>query len=139
MAKQTSLFLPRNFEAAADTIANADGTAWVAIYTASADDATVKALACVSDDTAARDLRIGIDIGSTVYQIGTVNIPIAAGTNGTTPAVDLLTAAVLTFLPCDRNGKRILPLPAGAILKVAALAAVTSGKTLTITALVEEY
>jgi hypothetical protein len=139
MAKQTSLFLPRGFKSAGATVNNASGTNWVTVYTASADDSTVKALSCVSDDTAARNLRIAVDISGTVYQIATVNIPIAAGTNGTEPAVDLLGAAALTFLPCDRNGKRILTLAGGVILKVAALVTVTSGKTITVSAQAEEY
>jgi hypothetical protein len=139
MAKQTDLFLPAGFVSAAVTILPADTTAWKTVYTAAANDAVVKSLACVSDDTAAKNVRIGIDIGGTVYQIGTVNIPIASGTNGTANAIDLLNASALPFLPVDRNGKRILPLKAGNILKVAALATVTTAKTITVTALAEEY
>jgi hypothetical protein len=45
----------------------------------------------------------------------------------------------MPFLPLDRNGKRILPLLAGTVLKVAALATVTAAKTVTVTAIVEEY
>lgn len=139
MAKQTNLYLPRGFDAAAETIENADGTNWVTIYTAPADDATIKSLSCVCNDTAARDIRLGLEIDSTVYQFGTVNVPIGSGTNGTAPAVDLLSPAALPMLPADRNGKRILTLPGGTVLKAAALAAVTSGKTLTIAALAEIY
>lgn len=139
MAKQTDLFLTANFGAAAATIEAADTTAWVTVYTATGDDAIVKGLACTSDDTAAVVLRLGIDIAATIYQIGSVNIPIASGTNGVANAIDCLNASACPFLPVDRNGKRILPLPAGAVLKVAALATVTSGKTITITALTEEY
>lgn len=141
MAKQTSLFLPVGFVSAGVTIVAADTTAWKTVYTASSNDAVLKALACTSDDTAARNVRLGIDVGGagTVRQIGAVNIPIAAGTDGATNAIDLLNAAALPFLPVDRSGKRIIPLQAGDILKVAALATVTATKTLTITAMAEEY
>lgn len=141
MAKQTTLFLPVGFVTAGVTIVPADTTAWKTVYTASANDAVVKGLACVSDDTAAVNVRIGIDVAGagTVRQIATVNIPIASGTNGAANAVDLLNAAALPFLPVDPSGKRILPLKAGDILKVAALATVTTAKTITVTALAEEY
>jgi hypothetical protein len=141
MAKQTTLFLPVGFVTAGVTIVPADTTAWKTVYTAASNDAVVKGLACVSDDTAAVNVRIGIDVAGagTVRQIATVNIPIAAGTNGADNAVDLLNAAALPFLPVDRNGKRHLPLKAGDILKVAALATVTASKTITVTALAEEY
>ena len=129
MSKQTSLFLPAGFATAGVTIVAADTTAWKTVYTAPANDAVVKGLACVSDDTSARNARIGIDVGGagTVRQIATVAIPIASGTDGTANAVDMLNSAAMPFLPVDRNGKRILPLKAGDILKVAALAAVRAG------------
>ena len=139
MAKQTDLFLTANFTSAGVALTSANTTAWAAVYTGPPNDGIVKGLSCVCDDTAAVNLRIGIDVGGTVYQIATVNIPIASGTNGTAAAIDLLNAAALPFLPVDRNGKRILPLKSGNILKVAALATMTSGKTLTVTALAEEY
>ena len=141
MAKQTDLFLTAAIKTAGVAIAPADTTAWKTVYTASANDAIVKGLACVSDDTAAKAIRIGIDIagGGTVYQIATVAIPIASGTTGSANAIDLLQAAALPFLPVDRNGKRVLPLRAGDILKVSALATLTTAKTITVTAIAEEY
>jgi hypothetical protein len=139
MAKQTDCFLPRTIQNAGVTIVPADTTARKTVYTASADDAIVKGLSCVSDDTAAVNLRVIIDIGGTEYQIGTVNIPIASGTNGTANAVDVLNSVAMSHLPLDRNGKRILPLEAGAILKVAALVTVTAAKTVTVVANIEEY
>ena len=141
MAKQTSLYLTKGHATAAATLTSANTSAWVTLYTAAADDAVIKALAGVSDSTAAITLRLGIDVAGagTVRQIATVIIPIAAGTNGTAPAIDLLNSLDLPFLPVDRTGKRILPLKGGDILKAAALATITTAKTLTLTALVEEY
>lgn len=139
MSKQTELFLPAAIKNAGVTIVPADTTARKTVYTASANDAIIKGVSCVSDDTAAVNLRVFVDIGGTEYQIGTVNIPIASGTNGAANAVDVLNSTAMSHLPLDRNGKRILPLAAGAILKVAALATVTAAKTVTITATVEEY
>lgn len=139
MAKQTELFLTDTLQNKSVTIVPADTTALKTVYTAAADDAVVKGLICVSDDTAAVNLRVLLTIGGTDYQIGTVNIPIASGTNGTANAVDVLNSTAMPGLPLDRNGKRVLPLGAGIILKVAALVTVTAAKTVTITALIEEY
>ena len=145
MAKQTSIFATRNSFTAGVSIAYnvtspTDETGWRAVYTAASDDAVIKGLSAVSSDTAAINLRIGIDVGGTgtVYQIACVNIPIAAGNAGAVNAIDLLNASALPFLPVDRNGKRILPLKGGDILKVACLAAMTAG-AITVTALGEEY
>lgn len=141
MSKQTNLYLTKGLVTAGVTATSADTTAWKTVYTAAADDAVVKGLAAVSDDTAAINVRLGIDVAGagTVRQIGTVNVPIAAGTNGVAPAVDLIAALVCPFLPVDRNAKRILPLKAGDILKIACLATMTAAKTLTVTAFAEEY
>ena len=139
MAKQTSLYLTKGIVNAAVTVAAADTTSWKTVYTAASDDAIVKGLLCASDDTAAVNLRVGLSIGGTVYQIGCVNIPAASGTDGTANAVDVLNALAMPGLPLDRDWKRILPLQGGVILKVAAKATVTSAKTVTVTALVEEY
>lgn len=141
MAKQTNLYLTKGFATAGTTATSADTTAWKTVYAAAADDAIVKGLAATSDDTAAINVRIGIDVAGagTVRHIGTVNVPIASGTNGVANAVDLLNAIALPFLPVDRNGKRIIPLKAGDLLKVACLATMTAAKTLTVTAFAEEY
>ena len=141
MAKTTDLYLTKAIKAAAATLTSADTTAWKTLYTAGTDDAIVKALSAVSDDTAAINLRLGIDPDGTgtTYQIGTVNVPIASGTNGAAPAVDLLAAAALPGLSYDRHGKPVLLLPGGALLRIAALATMTADKTLTVLAQVEEY
>lgn len=139
MAKQTSLFLPAGYATAGTTILPADVTNWKVVYTATANDAVIKSVGCVSNDTAAINIRIGVDVGGVVYPIGAINVPPGAGTNGVTNAVDLLNASAFPNLPVDRNGKRCLPLKAGNILKVAALTTVTAAKTLTVFATAEEY
>lgn len=144
MAKQTDLFLAQRVINASATLTSSNTTAWVTVYTSPAtgdggDDALLKGLQAVSDDTAAINCRVGVDIGGTVYQLGTVNIPAASGTNGTTAAVDLINMTSMPGLPLDANGKRYLPLAAGNIVKVACLATMTAAKTLTVNAIVEEY
>jgi len=137
--KQTPLYLTKGVTNASATLTSADTTAWKTIYTASEDDAVLKMLSAVSDDTAAINLRIGIDTGGTVYQIATVNIPINSGANGVVNAVNLLNRAALPYLPIDGVGNPYLPLKAGSILKVATLATITAARTLTVSSASEEY
>lgn len=149
MAKQTNLYLPTGYQDGFCTILPADTTAWKGIVQIAADDANLKVFSAVSDDTAAVNLRIGINVGGslsgntitggTTYQIGTVNIPIASGTNGTAAAVDLLNSTAMPQCAIDRNGKRFLPMVGGNILCVAALATVTTAKTVTVIAKTEKY
>jgi len=139
MAKQTNLYITDTIKTPGVSFANADGTTAKTLYTAAADDAVVKAIMVTSTDTAARNLRLIINDGSTDRTIGTVNIPITAGTTGSITAVDMLGAALMPGLPLDQQGKRILPMQAGHILKVAPLVAVTATFTIDVTAVVEEY
>jgi hypothetical protein len=137
--KQVALYLTKGVTNASATLTSADTTTWKTIYTASEDDAVLKMLSAVSDDTAAINLRIGVDIGGTVFQIATVNIPTNSGANGTANAVNLLNRAALPFLPIDGVGNPYLPLKAGSILKVAPLATMTAARTLTVSSASEEY
>lgn len=139
MAKQTSLFITKQVKNPCKTLLPADGTALQALYTASADDAVVKSLMCRSNDTAAMNVVVAINNGSADFILGTVNVPITAGSTGAIAAVDLLSGTLLPGLPYDQNGKRILPLQAGYILKVGVLVAITAAKQIDVTGVVEEY
>jgi len=139
MAKQTALYLTKAIKNGVTTIVPADTTGWKSVYTAGGDDAVVKGLLVTSDDTAAVNLRVGIEVSSVVYQIGCIAIAAGSGTSGSANAVDAFNALAIPGLPLDRDWKRILPLAAGAILKVAAKATVGTGKTVTVVAIAEEY
>lgn len=139
MAKQTNLYITAEINNPCLIIENADGTAYQTLYTASAEDAVVKSLMATSDDTAAMSITLAINDGVADHIIGTVNVPIAAGTNGSTAAVDLLSASMMPGLPVDQYGKRILPLKNGDILKAKVLVAVTAAKVVAVTGVVEEY
>ena len=116
-------------------IVNADGTGKKEVFTAGANGAKISCIAVTSDDTADRTLVVYVYDGATDGLIGEVLIPDGSGTNGTDKAVSLLNATSLPFLPADLT----LPLKAGAILKVAAKVAVTSAKTIYVTAFYGDY
>jgi len=121
------------------TLTSADTTVAKLCFTAGADDSDVKAIIATSDDTAAINLKIYITRGGTDYLIGTVNIPIAAGTNGTTPAVDVLNSTAFAGLPLDSVGKRYIPMKTGDTLKIGALATMTAAKTCTVSVFGQDY
>ncbi len=139
MAKQTNLYITSEINGFGLIIENGDGTGYQTLYTASAEDAIVKSLMATSSDTAAMNVVLAVNDGVADHIIGTVNVPIAAGTNGSTAAVDLLSASMLPGLPVDQYGKRILPMKNGHILKAAVLVAVTAAKAINIYGIAEEY
>jgi hypothetical protein len=111
---------------------NADGTGKKAVVTAGANGAKVVSLTAASDDTSNRSFGIYVTRSATDYLLGTVTVPLAAGTDGSTPSVDLLgggTANLIPGLPVDNDGQRYIFLENGDVLKVAALVAVTAAKT----------
>lgn len=109
------------------------------LYTASTDDAVVKAINVASFDSAARVMSLWIvGADNQPILIGAVNIPANSGNNGTAAAIDLLGGTLLPSLPYDSNGKRIIELKAGQKLAVS-VPAVTAGTQINVTAQIEEY
>jgi len=139
MAKQTSLYLPTGFNNAGVSFVNADGTTFKTVATAGANDSVVKMLQCTSNDTAAVNMQVAVYDGTNRYVIGTVNIPIGAGSNGTANAIDLLNNTAIPGLPVDANGKRIVTLKTGWFLQVAPIAVVTAAKTVYVASSQEDY
>lgn len=141
MAKSTDLTFTQNVNFKAVTFTNADAASTLkSLYTAAANDAVVKGLLIRSDETAtARVFDVLVNDGTTDYVIGAVNVPVNAGFNGTVAAVDALASALFPGLPIDATGKRILPLKTGHSLKIRTQTQPTSGKTLTVSAIIEEY
>jgi hypothetical protein len=109
------------------------------LYTASSNDAVVKAINVASFDSAARVMSLWI-IGTDNQPvlIGAVNIPLNSGNNGTVAAIDLLGGTLMPSLTYDANGKRIIPMKAGQKLAVS-VPAVTAGTQINVTAVIEEY
>lgn len=111
------------------------------LYTASANDAIVKAINVASTDSAARIMTLWLTdaTANTMIALGAVNIPANAGTgSGTTAGIDLLGGTLMPSLPYDANGKRIIPMKAGAKL-LCSVPAVTASTYIYASAMVEEY
>ena len=139
MAKSQNLNFTQNIKLSGAKIVPADTTTLKTLYTAGSNDAIVKAINVQSTDTAARVVQLWVNDGSTDFLIGSVNVPLRSGDNGTAATIDLLGGTLMPSLPYDANGKRIIPLPAGYILKVNSQATVTADKTITFVCMAEDY
>jgi hypothetical protein len=139
MPKSTNLNFTQNIKLSGAKITPTETTTLVTLYTAGSNDAIVKAINVQSTDTAARVVQLWVNDGATDYPIVAVNIPLRSGDNGTAASVDLLGGTLTPSLPYDANGKRVLPVPAGYILKVSSQATVTADKTITFVCMAEDY
>ena len=139
MAKSTNLNFTQTLKLSAAVITPTETTTAQTVFTAGTDDSVVKAINVASTDTAARVLSLFVNNGSSDILIGRVNIPANSGNNGTAATVDLLTGTLLPSLPYDSAGKRVLPLPAGYILKAGTTTTVTAAQSITVTAMAEDY
>lgn len=140
MAKSQQLNFTQSLKLTANTISPTETSNTRVIFTAGANDSVVKALQAVSNETAnARVLNIYINDGVTDIYIGSVNVPVNSGFNGTVSNVDLLSGTLFPGLPYDSQGKRVLPLPAGYKVLVSSQSTLASGKTIYISCLAEDY
>jgi len=110
-----------------------DGTTAQAAVTGGANDSLILALIATNADSVDADVQVFLaddDTPANVRLLGTVNVPTLAGTNGTTPSVDLLAG----IAGLEKRDDGAFMLGAGQQLQVAPLAALTesSGEKLTI-------
>lgn len=132
---------PSTVANAVAVINNASGTGKVTVRTASANGDKIESICLTSTDTSARVLNVIITVSATDYQIGTINVPITAGTDAAaTAAVSLLeNNSMMPFLRKDSNGRAYLYLANGSTLSLAAQVAITSGKQINVFAQIGAY
>jgi hypothetical protein len=115
-------------------IQNADGTANKSLGVAAVAAGTrVKSLIITSDDTVARTLQLIKTLGGVDYILGEIVVPIGAGTDGATAAVDGLGSSLLKGLQTDGLTKW-LDVANGTTINLRSKVAVTAGKTIYATA-----
>jgi hypothetical protein len=139
MPKSTDLNFTQNIKLSGAKILPADTTSLVTLFTAGANDTIVKAINVQSTDTVARVVQLTVNDGVNDFLIGSVNIPLRSGDTGTAAAIDLLGGTLMPSLPYDANGKRILPLPAGYVLKVNSQVTVSATREITFVCMAEDY
>ena len=110
-------------------IDNAQGTTSEIVFTAGADGGAITNLSATTTDTAAVIVVLTMNDGTQVNVIGEVTVPAGSGTDGTAATKNLLDSTVLAgVLQTDGS----LVIGANAALSVAAKAAVTATKILSV-------
>lgn len=104
---------------------NAAGSTPAIVFSAGADGGSITNIVATSTDTSARILVLTMDDGVTTVQLGEVSVPIGAGTNGSTPAVNVRDLDQLKGL--FQNDGSIL-VGAGCTLRINIKTAVTAAK-----------
>lgn len=139
MAANTSPIFGLTPKVVGQTIVPADTTALKTIYTAGANGARVLSVNAVTNDTAANDVNLYIQVGGsgTAYNIGGKRVPIASGNvvASTIASTQLLDSGQIPGLLSDGS----LQLGAADVLQAGVVATVTAAKTLTIVALGIDY
>lgn len=110
------------------SLVNADGTGKKTLHTAGANGSKVVAVCATSTDTVARIAQLWLTRSATSYLLGSVNIPIASGSDGSAAAVNLLLSTMIPGLPIDNDGQRYLHLESGDTFQVSVTVAVTAAK-----------
>ena len=126
--------------ASSNTVTLGSDTNGVSIYTASSAGGRCMSLTAVTDDTVTVNVFVWILRSSTVIPIGLVNVPLSSGnTNAARFNVDFLDGINIVGLPIDNSGKRYIPLMPNDVLRVGALANLTTAKTCWVQASGNDY
>lgn len=95
--------------------------------------AKVVSIIATSTDTSNRTVQLYVLRAGTLYLLGSTVIPAGAGTDGVTPAVNMLNPSLMPGLPVDNDGQAYLFLVGGTDkLEVILVAGLTSGKFINI-------
>lgn len=120
------------------SIANADGTSFKALYTAGSSGGRIDCVFVSNSDTSnAYVVQVAIQKSSVNYEIGEVNIPAGAGVNGSTKTVALLNTSDVPGLAYTEGGA--LFLEAGAILAVRSKTTVSGVNKLNFSGVAGDY
>lgn len=126
--------------ASANTVTLGSNTNGASAYTAGSQGGRVESLSAVTDDTVTINVFVWILRTATVIPLGLVNVPLSSGnTNAARFNVDFLDGNNIVGLPIDNNGKRYIPLMPNDVLRVGALANLTSAKSVWVQAQGSDY
>ncbi len=130
MAKTTTAPFIQNVNNVDGSIAPADTTTKKTVWTAGANDSVLKSFGLTSTDTSARLVQIWVNVGGsgTDRLMGVVTVPITAGSDGSTPGIDVLASTLLPFFSLDAYGNQNFNAKAGTTIKIACTTTVTAAK-----------
>lgn len=111
-------------------IANATGTSAVTLATGATNGTKVLGILVTNTDTNPYTVTLAVTRSATSYVLAVVTVASSSGNVNGTPAVALLTAALIPGLPLDSDGNPYLILESTDTLTVASGGTVTSPKVL---------
>lgn len=129
-------------QASSNTVTLGVDTNGATAYTAGAAGGRVMSLMASTNDSAVGGVNVFVWIlrSATVIPIGLVNVPLSTGnTNAARFPVDFLNGSNLPGLPIDNTGRQYIPLLAGDVLRVGALANLTAATTCFVSAHGNDY
>lgn len=126
MPKQTKIFYSDDFINEVVNFVNADGINNKVIFTAPVDGAIITAISASSTASVTNQVVFSLQVGSSTTEIGQVSVTAGAGTNGTTPVVNVLNATSFPWLKKDADGNPMITLRAGNIILARVRTAVAS-------------
>lgn len=138
MAANVSPIFVKNITAKGQTWTNSDAasTKKVITPTVGAEGCRVQAIAVTSDDTSNRDFALYANDGTNDYLLGTVTIPLNAGSTAAVAAISFLSKVVnMPWISSDGS----MLLPTGWSLKMMNLTQVTAAKTVTVVTTCGDY
>jgi hypothetical protein len=130
---------PQAAKTTPQSFVNADGTGKKTVVTAGTNGSRVIALTATSTDTVQRIAQVWLTRAAVSFLLTSVAIPIASGSDGTTPNVDLLSTVLWPGIPFDVDPGNFLYLESGDTLQVSMTVAVTAAKEIDIVSMFKNY
>ena len=109
------------------------------ITTAGTNGSKVTSISAASTDSSARIVQIWLTRSAVSYLLASINVPITAGSDGSTPSVNLMSATLWPGLSEDPTGQPYLLLESGDTLQVSFTTQVTAAKEIDVTAVFADY
>lgn len=120
-------------------IVQADASGQKTLFTAGSSGSKVSSVFALSDDTDARLITLSVLRSGTNYPVAVVSVPAASGTDGASPAINMLGATLSPWVPVDNDGQPYLLLNNGDSLQVRSGSTVASTKTVCVGAIGADF
>ena len=138
MAANTNPIFVKNITGKGVTWTNSDAASTKKVISPAVgtEGCRIQAIAVTSDDTSNRDFSLYLNDGTTDFLIGTVQVPLTAGTTSAVASMNILSKVVL--LPwLSSDGSMLIP-PSWS-LKLMNVTQVTAAKTVTVVTTSGDY
>lgn len=129
MAKTFTVPYPQTCNNIDGTIVAADTTSKKTVFTAGANDSVIKSFGLTNSDSGAHIVHVYVNVGGggTDRLIGTVNVLGSGGSDGTTPALDVMRSTIIPFFALDAYGNSTVTLKASSTIKIASGSTLSGG------------